>query len=47
MLQEQIKSAVAESSGSMVDRMTSEFLTIRLGNEEYGIEILKVQAIRG
>jgi purine-binding chemotaxis protein CheW len=47
MLQEQTKSAVAESSGSMVDRMTSEFLTFRLGNEEYGIEILKVQEIRG
>ena len=27
--------------------MADEFLTFRLGNEEYGIEILKVQEIRG
>ena len=27
--------------------MINEFLTFRLGNEEYGIEILKVQEIRG
>ncbi len=27
--------------------MTNEFLTFRLGREEYGIEILKVQEIRG
>ncbi|TXI18003.1 MAG: chemotaxis protein CheW [Nitrosomonas sp.] len=27
--------------------MANEFLTFRLGNEEYGIEILKVQEIRG
>ena len=26
---------------------TNEFLTLRLGNEEYGVEILKVQEIRG
>ena len=27
--------------------IAQEFLTFRLGNEEYGIEILKVQEIRG
>ncbi|WKB55111.1 chemotaxis protein CheW [Eleftheria terrae] len=27
--------------------MTREYLTFRLGNEEYGIDILKVQEIRG
>ncbi|MDV6340634.1 MAG: chemotaxis protein CheW [Nitrosomonas sp.] len=30
-----------------VDLVTNEFLTFRLGSEEYGIEILKVQEIRG
>jgi len=29
------------------DWITNEFLTFRLGGEEYGIEILKVQEIRG
>lgn len=29
------------------DLATNEFLTLRLGGEEYGIEILKVQEIRG
>lgn len=29
------------------DSATNEFLTFRLGGEEYGIEILKVQEIRG
>jgi len=29
------------------DTLTSEFLTFRLGSESYGIEILKVQEIRG
>ena len=33
--------------GSATNRMTNEFLTFRLGGEEYGIEILKVQEIRG
>ena len=28
-------------------QMNNEFLTFRLGSEEYGIEILKVQEIRG
>src|SRR6478735_5726733 len=30
-----------------VDSHASEFLTFRLGQESYGIEILKVQEIRG
>lgn len=29
-----------------LDLVTNEFLTFRLGSEEYGIEILKVQEIR-
>ena len=34
-------------AGSTVSHFINEFLTFRLGNEEYGIEILKVQEIRG
>lgn len=37
----QAKSEVAHTN------IAQEFLTFRLGNEEYGIEILKVQEIRG
>ena len=47
MLQEQTANMPTESSGSMASRMANEFLTFRLGEEEYGIEILKVQEIRG
>jgi purine-binding chemotaxis protein CheW len=47
MLQEQTANVSTESSGSMASRMANEFLTFRLGEEEYGIEILKVQEIRG
>ncbi len=47
MLREQIANMTTESSGSMTSRMVNEFLTFRLGKEEYGIEILKVQEIRG
>lgn len=32
---------------SITDLVTSEFLAFTLGNEEYGINILKVQEIRG
>lgn len=35
------------AAGTSKDAGTSEFLTFRLGEEEYGIEILKVQEIRG
>jgi purine-binding chemotaxis protein CheW len=37
--------AQAEGSGGSVDTM--EFLTFTLGEEEYGVDILKVQEIRG
>ena len=47
MFQEQITDKNAEAMGSATNRMTNEFLTFRLGGEEYGIEILKVQEIRG
>jgi purine-binding chemotaxis protein CheW len=33
--------------GAVASQMANEFLTFRLGKEEYGIEILKVQEIRG
>lgn len=34
-------------AGANASRTANEFLTFRLGKEEYGIEILKVQEIRG
>src|SRR5438445_3880360 len=37
----------AGHSRSSADLVTSEFLAFTLGNEEYGIDILKVQEIRG
>jgi len=44
----QPQTAVAtESSGAAAGRIANEFLTFKLGSEEYGIEILKVQEIRG
>lgn len=36
-----------DSVGSTANQTLNEFLTFRLGNEEYGIDILKVQEIRG
>ncbi len=47
MSQEQAASLVTESPGPITSHMANEFLTFRLGGEEYGIEILKVQEIRG
>ncbi|MBX9895911.1 MAG: chemotaxis protein CheW [Nitrosomonas sp.] len=47
MLQEQTTSAASGSPQPQISSITNEFLTFRLGNEEYGIEILKVQEIRG
>lgn len=47
MLQEQTTSAASGSQQLQISSITNEFLTFRLGNEEYGIEILKVQEIRG
>ena len=43
----QQQTAVAtEPAAAAAGRMANEFLTFRLGSEEYGIEILKVQEIR-
>ena len=39
--------AVMMDGGSDTEMNRQEFLTFMLGNEEYGIEILKVQEIRG
>ena len=47
MQQEQVAHKVTESAGSVISQMANEFLTFCLGSEEYGIEILKVQEIRG
>jgi len=47
MLQEQTANAASDVSGAVTSQMANEFLTFRLGEEEYGIEILKVQEIRG
>jgi purine-binding chemotaxis protein CheW len=47
MLQEQLISKTSEPHSAAMSRITDEFLTFRLGMEEYGIEILKVQEIRG
>jgi purine-binding chemotaxis protein CheW len=47
MIQKQVVTLPKEASGSVGNCMANEFLTFRLGKEEYGIEILKVQEIRG
>ncbi len=47
MSQEQAIAATTRSSGRVISHIADEFLTFRLGDEEYGIEILKVQEIRG
>ena len=47
MLQEQTMTTIAASASSTTSQGVNEFLTFRLGKEEYGIEILKVQEIRG
>lgn len=44
---DQAISKTTESSGKAINQIVNEFLTFRLGKEEYGIEILKVQEIRG
>ncbi|HBV20406.1 MAG TPA: chemotaxis protein CheW [Nitrosomonas sp.] len=36
-----------DSVNTAANQVLNEFLTFRLGNEEYGIDILKVQEIRG
>ena len=45
-MQAHTASIAPESVNPAVNAITNEFLTFRLGNEEYGIEILKVQEIR-
>jgi purine-binding chemotaxis protein CheW len=48
MLQQATQGAKsAAAAGAATDGQANEFLTFRLGKEEYGIEILKVQEIRG
>ena len=47
MLQEQSAGIKSDTTGSVASHLVNEFLTFRLGKEEYGIEILKVQEIRG
>lgn len=39
--------ATASSIDSINSQMVNEYLTFRLGAEEYGVDILKVQEIRG
>jgi purine-binding chemotaxis protein CheW len=47
MQHQTFQSARQEPGGAAADAAGSEFLTFRLGLESYGIEILKVQEIRG
>ncbi|MCE7915081.1 MAG: chemotaxis protein CheW [Nitrosomonas sp. PRO4] len=47
MRQEQTINNVIEPAGTVISQLTNEFLIFRLGEEEYGIAILKVQEIRG
>ena len=43
-MQKEPRQAVAES---VTDRCRNEFLTFSLGGEDYGVDILRVQEIRG
>ena len=47
MFQEQTANNATEPVSAVAAGITNEYLTFRLGKEEYGIEILKVQEIRG
>lgn len=47
LLTQAAATATGESLNSVMNLASSEFLIFRLGKEEYGIEILKVQEIRG
>ena len=47
MLQVQMPPEVSGSMQPQTNCITQDLLTFRLGREEYGIEILKVQEIRG
>src|SRR3954470_22252003 len=46
-MQERMQTGTGIGKSKAVDSHASEFLTFRLGQESYGIEILKVQEIRG
>ena len=46
-MQAQLPTTGHGAAHAAADARTSEFLTFRLGTESYGIEILKVQEIRG
>lgn len=46
MTQQQLQES-ASSAGPVAEALPSEFLTFSLGDEEYGVDILKVQEIRG
>ncbi|HEY8357430.1 MAG TPA: chemotaxis protein CheW [Ramlibacter sp.] len=46
-MQQQLATAAFQRAGVRATEAASEFLTFRLGPENYGIEILKVQEIRG
>lgn len=46
-MSQQETATLTESVGSTPTVCANEFLTFRLGKEEYGIDILKVQEIRG
>lgn len=39
--------SILEKQNTAVEALAREYLTFRLGSEEYGIDILKVQEIRG
>jgi len=47
MSKDYLQNLTSESPGHFAGATHNEFLTFRLGQEEYGIEILKVQEIRG
>lgn len=47
MQQTQTHATGSETPHLVLDSASREFLTFRLGKEEYGIDILKVQEIRG
>src|SRR4051794_16025424 len=46
-MQTQVHGGSANGKAKAAEAGASEFLTFRLGQESYGIEILKVQEIRG
>ncbi len=47
MSQDQADAISESSDNEAISQSTNEFLTFRLGGEEYGMDILKVQELRG